>query len=72
MKIFVKAKPSAKNESVEKIDDAHFIIAVREPPKEGMANEAIARSLADYFKTPRANVRLISGFTFRQKVFEIL
>ncbi|OGF62055.1 hypothetical protein A2926_01685 [Candidatus Giovannonibacteria bacterium RIFCSPLOWO2_01_FULL_44_40] len=72
MKIFVKAKPAAKEASVEKIDDAHFVVAVREPPNEGRANEAIARALVDYFNAPRTSVRLVSGFSSRQKVFEIL
>ncbi|PIV45904.1 hypothetical protein COS23_01900, partial [bacterium (Candidatus Moisslbacteria) CG02_land_8_20_14_3_00_36_53] len=32
MKIFVKAKPLAKESKVEKIDDTHFVVSVKEPP----------------------------------------
>ena len=69
---FVKAKPSAKNESVEKIDGAHFVVVIKKPAKDGRANEAIARALADYFEVAPSRVLLLSGFTSRQKVFEIL
>lgn len=72
MKIFVKAKSGAKEAGVEKIDEAHFVVAVREPAKEGRANEAVARALADCFGVLRGRVRLISGFSSRQKIFEIL
>ena len=82
MKIFVKAKPGAKEEKVEKIDpplpkgfgrasETYFIVVVREPPREGRANGAIAKALAEYFKVPQSSVRLVSGFSSRQKVFEL-
>ena len=38
MKIFVTVKPNAKEERVEKIDDTHFKVSVKEPPTEGRAN----------------------------------
>ena len=52
MKIFVKAKPNAKVERVEKIDETHFVVAVKEPPLRGKANAAIVSALAEYFGIP--------------------
>lgn len=72
MKIFVKARPGAREESVEKIDENHFVISVKEPPVRGMANNAIIRALADYFNVPVASVKMISGYSSRQKMFEII
>ncbi len=72
MKISVKAKAGAKKEGVLKIGASEFKISVKEPAKEGRANEAIARALADYFEVAPSRVRLLSGFTSRQKIFEIL
>jgi hypothetical protein len=72
MKISVKAKPAAREEKVEKIDDSNFVVSVKEPPVQGRANAAIAKALADYFKVSASQVRLISGFSSKQKVFEIL
>lgn len=71
MRIFVKAKPSAREEIIEKIDDNNFIVSVKEPPVRGLANQAIVRALADYFKTPQSMVKLVSGYSSRQKIFEI-
>ncbi len=71
MKIFIKAKPSAKNESVEKLGDYNFAVSVKEPPKDGRANKAIIKALAEYFKVSPFSIRLISGFSSKQKVFEI-
>ena len=72
MKIFVKAKPNAKEESIKKIDGINFVVAVKEPPAKGKANAAIAKVLAAYFDVAPSAVNLISGFSSKQKIFEIL
>lgn len=68
MKIFVKAKPNSKEEYIEKIDETHFVVAVKEPPRQGRANNAIANALSNYFHKP---AKLASGFSSKQKLFEI-
>lgn len=72
MKIFVKAKPSAREEKVEKVDDTNFVVSVREPPVEGQANAAIIHALARYFSIAPSRVAIISGHTSRGKVIEII
>lgn len=72
MKIFIKAKPNASEEKVEKIDDLNYVVSVKEPPVKGKANEAIRNALAMHFKTGSANVKIISGFSSRNKIIEIL
>lgn len=71
MKIFIKAKPGAKKEQMEKISDNSFVVSVKEPPIQGRANSAIISVLAEYFKTSKSNVKIISGHTSRQKIVEI-
>lgn len=71
MKISVHAKPRAREEGVEKIDDGRYVVAVREPPVQGKANEAIARALARYFRVVPTCVRLLSGFSVKEKVFDV-
>lgn len=71
MKIFVKAKPNAKEEKVEKISETNFVVAVKEPPVQGKANAAIAKALAAHFGIALSCVRLVSGFSSKQKVFDI-
>ena len=71
MKIFVKAKPNSKEEKVEKIDDTHYVVCVKEPPEKGKANNAIKNALAVYFKTGSSSVKIVSGFSSRSKIIEI-
>ena len=72
MKINVKAKPSSREEKVEKIDENNFVVSVKEPPEKGKANEAIRNALAVYFKTGSSCVKIISGYTSRNKIIEII
>jgi len=68
-RMFVKAKPRSKEERVEKIDGTHFIVSVKEPPVRGKANVAIAKALAERFGVSISSVKLVSGFSSREKVF---
>lgn len=72
MKIFVKAKPSAKEEKVKKIDENHFAISVKGPPVQGRANKAIIRALADYLNIAPSRLNIISGHANKQKIIEFL
>lgn len=71
MKINVKARPSAKEEKVEKVSDTEFVVSVKEPPVQGKANRAIINALAVYFGIGSVRVKIVSGWTSRQKVIEI-
>lgn len=72
MKIFVKAKPNSREESVERINEDHFVVAVKEPPVQGRANQAIIKALAGYFKVAVSRVRIISGYQSKEKIVEII
>ncbi|MFN3135429.1 MAG: DUF167 domain-containing protein [Candidatus Kryptonium sp.] len=72
MRIFVKVKPNAKVERVEKIDEIHFVVSVKAPPVEGRANDALIKLLADYFNIPKGNIKIVSGLSSRSKVIEIV
>jgi uncharacterized protein (TIGR00251 family) len=70
MKIQVKVKPSSRTEEVSQEGDS-FIIKVKEPPREGRANQAVIKLLAEHFGVPRSQVRILSGFRSRNKVIEV-
>ncbi len=72
IKIFIKARPNSKHESIKKLSETNFEICVKEPPIKGRANAAIIMALAKHFKVPFSAVRIISGHTSRQKVVEIV
>lgn len=71
MKIYITAKPRSKKEYVRKVDDTHYIVAVKVPPVEGKANMAIIKSLAQFFGKSPSQIRLLHGLTSKQKVFDI-
>lgn len=71
MRIFVKAKPNSHKASVEKIDESHYAVSVKEPPIKGLANKGIVKILSDYFDIAQSDIKIISGFTSRNKVVEI-
>lgn len=71
MRIYVKAKPGAAKEKIEKLDSETFRVSVTELPVQGKANQAIAKVLAEYFETAPSNVTLVAGFTSKNKVFEV-
>lgn len=71
MRIFVAAKPGAKENKMEKTKDGRFGVWVKEPPLGGKANEAVRRQVARHFGVPLAKVKIVSGFASRQKVIDV-
>ena len=70
MKIRVTVKPNSRNEEINQDGDS-LIIKVKEPPKEGKANQAVIRLLARHFGVPRSQVRIASGSKGKHKVIEV-
>ena len=71
MKIKILAKPAARENKVEEVGENEFKVSVTEPPVQGRANHAIIELLAEHFGVAKSDVKLISGFKSRQKIFEI-
>jgi len=71
VKIQVKAKPNSKNDEVSQ-EGGSFIVKVKEPPKEGRANQAIIKLLAHHFSVPKDQVKILNGFKSKNKVIEII
>ena len=71
MKIIVKAKPGAKEDSIEKVDATNYLVFVKAPPKDGKANAAIIKLLAGHFDISQSLVEIISGHMARTKVIEV-
>lgn len=72
MKITVLAKTKKKENKVVKVDDITYKVYVKEAPEHGKANNAIIKTLAEYFKVPQNNVQLLLGDTSNKKVFMII
>ncbi len=71
MKILVQVKPGAKGKKIERVDKTHFKISVKEPAKEGRANSAVVKAVADYFGVSISRVTVVSGLTSREKALEL-
>ena len=69
MNLFVAAKPGAKQEKIERLDETHFKVSVKAPPDEGRANQAVLDALAEFLKVPKSRLELIRGHKSKQKVF---
>ena len=77
MKISVKAKPNSYEEKVDPPSPGgfgearkdYYTVWVKEPPVNGLANQAIIKVLREYFHTP--NVKIVSGYISRNKIVEI-
>ncbi|MBU3934595.1 DUF167 domain-containing protein [Patescibacteria group bacterium] len=72
MKVFVKVKPKAKEEKVQKIDDINFKISVKQSPEKGRANAAVISALAEYFGINKSNINIVSGSSSKLKIIEII
>lgn len=70
MQIHVKVKPNSKTEEVTQ-ESGSFIVRVRELPREGKANLAVIKLLAEYFRVPKSQVRILSGLNSRNKIVEV-
>lgn len=71
MKTFIKTRPQSKEVKVEKIDDTHFVVSVKEPPEKGKANDGVRRALADYFDVTKSEVEILAGHTAKNKIIRI-
>jgi uncharacterized protein (TIGR00251 family) len=70
VKIRVNVKPNSKIEELTHEGD-DFTIRVKEPAREGKANQAVIKLLARHFGIPRSQVRILSGPKIRNKVIEV-
>lgn len=71
MKLRVKVKPNARTEKFEALPDGTWVAAVKAPPVDGKANEALTRLIADHFRVPRSRIVIRSGASGRMKLVEI-
>ena len=58
-------------DKIEKVDEANYIVHLKELPIEGRANAALIKLLAQHFDISPSLVEIISGHMARVKVVEI-
>ena len=70
MKIKVRVAPRSSRDEVIKTGD-DYLVRVKAQPREGKANDAVIKLLAEYFGVTRSAVRITSGLSGRNKIIEI-
>ncbi|MGH7770420.1 MAG: DUF167 domain-containing protein [Candidatus Binatia bacterium] len=70
-KIWVTVKPQSGKSEVKKISDSEYAVSVKEPAREGKANEAVIELLADHFSVPKSSIRIVRGQTGRRKLIAL-
>lgn len=72
MEFFIKTRSNSKEEKIEKADNSHFVVYVKEPAREGRANAAVLRVIADYFEIPQSQVSFVSGRKSKNKIVKVI
>jgi hypothetical protein len=70
-KISVTVQPRSKSQSVTKLTESEFRAAVREPARDGKANDAVIELLAHHFGVAKSTIRIVRGHRSRHKIIEL-
>ncbi len=71
MRIKVKVKPNSRSNEVIEIAKDNFEVKVSVPPEKGKANKKVIELLSKHLKIPKSSISLVSGESYKEKVFEI-
>jgi uncharacterized protein YggU (UPF0235/DUF167 family) len=71
MYIRVRVAAGAKKESFEKISEDFFLVSVKDPAEQNLANRRILELIAVYFGISPRQVRIISGHHSPGKILSI-
>lgn len=71
VKLFVRAKPGARQSNLVAMDDEAAAIQINAPPREGAANEALLAYVSDLIGVKKSKVSLGAGGKSKSKVVEI-
>ena len=71
MKVLIKVKPNSKDEGIAQEGDI-LTVRVRELPRDGKANQAVIKLLAQHFGIPRSQIKILSGLRSKNKIIELI
>jgi uncharacterized protein YggU (UPF0235/DUF167 family) len=71
MRIKVKVKPNSNKNELKEMLPGFFVARVTVPPEKGRANDKVTEMLSKHFKVPKSSIRLISGASYKEKIFEV-
>ena len=65
--LFLRVQPKASKDEFSEILDDRIKLRITAPPVDGKANKYLIKFLSKVFKTPKAQIRIKSGETGRNK-----
>ena len=68
----IRVIPRARVNSITADADGTLRVHTTTAPTDGKANDAVIRALADYWKIPRSQIKIVRGQTSHNKVVEVL
>ena len=71
-KINLRVIPRARQNKIDIDDSGAYRVRITAAPVDGAANAAVIKMLAEYFKIPKSQIKIVRGETSRDKVIEIL
>lgn len=72
MKITVKVLPRSGRQDLEIVAPGELRCHLQSPPEGGRASKELLELLADTFRLPKRSVAVVTGFTSRLKVVEVV
>jgi len=69
--IEVKVKPRSKISSIEKLQNSSYYANIHSLAEKGKANLELLQLVATYFKVNQSQVKIIKGFSSKNKIIGI-
>jgi len=71
MKLNLYVKTQSRVNKIERIDENNLKVFIKEPAKDGQANKAIIKILADYLNISPSRLKIKIGLRSKKKMVEI-
>jgi uncharacterized protein (TIGR00251 family) len=71
MFLHLKAKPNARQNSLQRLADGTLQVRIKAPAQDGKANEEIVKFLSEFFDLPKSAIRVVTGHGAPFKKIEV-
>lgn len=71
MKIRIKVKPNARENSVKEIEPGYYEVKVSVPAEKGKANNRVIELISKHFGVSKSKVTIVKGLAYKEKLIEI-
>jgi uncharacterized protein YggU (UPF0235/DUF167 family) len=68
----IKPGVNATREGISTVTDEYIEVCVAGQPRDGEANKAVVKVIAEAVKLPKSSIQIIKGLHSRQKVVEVI